>query len=171
MNDELRTLLAKQAIRETAYRYCRALDRMDKPAAYAIWHADGTANYHGSFEGSGREFVDWVWKEHALMAGHSHQVTNLLAQLDDDGCHAVSEAYVMVTLRLRDESQEWTDMHVCARYLDRWSERSGRWALDHRDCVVDLQACHTPQPQSMEQAAVSTRDRSDLSWRLFPESP
>lgn len=35
-NEELETLSAKQAITEVIYGYCRALDRMDMPGAYAV---------------------------------------------------------------------------------------------------------------------------------------
>ncbi|HPG27475.1 MAG TPA: nuclear transport factor 2 family protein, partial [Myxococcota bacterium] len=92
----LRALLDQQAIRDVLSRYCRGLDRMDKEMAYAVWHDGGTAFYDGIFEGTGRGFVDWVWTAHEAMERHSHQITNVLIELDGD--RASSESYVTVVL-------------------------------------------------------------------------
>ena len=54
-------ILDRHEIYDVLCRYCRGLDRMDKEMAYAVWHEDGTALYHGMYEGTGRGFVDWVW--------------------------------------------------------------------------------------------------------------
>ena len=95
--DPIEELLAKQAITEVIYRYCRALDRMDRPLADTIWHAGGTADYGPTmFQGTGEGFLDWVWPTHAAMLGHSHQIANVLIEVDGD--HAGSEAYVTATL-------------------------------------------------------------------------
>ena len=85
MSDALvQALLDKQSIRDVLSRYCRGLDRMDKQMAYAVWHPDGTAFYDGIFEGTGHGFVDWVWQAHAAMERHSHQITNVLIELDGE---------------------------------------------------------------------------------------
>ena len=129
-------LEAKDEIRTVLARYCRALDRMDKDAACSVWHADGTANYLGIFEGSGRDFVDWVWEAHAAMDRHSHQIAQSLVEVDGD--RARSETYVTVVLWPKAEPE----VEICARgrYLDGWSLREGRWAIDHRVHVVDVAA-------------------------------
>ena len=43
-NAAVEELLAKQAIREVIYRYCRGLDRMDRALALSCWHPGGTAD-------------------------------------------------------------------------------------------------------------------------------
>ena len=86
-------------IRARLARYCRGLDRMDKDMAYAVWHPDATATYYDMFEGSGHGFIDWVWKVHAGVERHSHQIANTLVNIDGD--KAVSEAYVTVCLWAR----------------------------------------------------------------------
>jgi len=161
---ELEALVAKQAVRDALSRYCRALDRMDKEMAYAVWHPDGTADYEGIFEGTGYGFVDWVWEAHAAMNRHSHQITNVLTEVD--GERAVSEAYVTVLLWLEGDPEEaQTEIVARGRYLDRWSRRDGRWAIDHRVHLVDTQSVQ--QVKRGEVAPSSTRDETDPSFRLI----
>ena len=66
----LQSLLDRDAIRDVLSRYCRGLDRMDRPLADTVWHPEGTALYEGIFEGTGAGFLDWVWEAHALSLIH-----------------------------------------------------------------------------------------------------
>jgi hypothetical protein len=160
----LEELLAKDAIREVLFRYCRALDRMDRAEAYAVWHEDGTAHYIDLFEGTGHGFVDWVWEAHAAMQCHSHQITNTLIVVDEDT--ARSESYVSLALwTLPDAEGEQTEIAVRGRYLDRWSRREDRWAIDHRVHIVDMQTLNPLTPGAISGA--SSRDPSDPSFALF----
>ena len=66
---------------------------------------------------------------------HTHQVTNILISLD--GERAGSEAYFVSALRI-DLGEGLTEIMTWGRYLDRWSKRAGRWAIDQRVVVRDL---------------------------------
>ncbi len=101
---DLDEVIAKTAIRDVLSRYCRGLDRMDKEMAYATWHEDGTALYVDMYDGTGRGFVDWVWKAHEPMECHSHQITNCLVEVAGDT--ATSESYVTVVLWMHPEARE-----------------------------------------------------------------
>ena len=165
--DVLETMVAKQAITEVIYGYCRALDRMDKPAAYAVWHPDGTADYgEDIFRGAGHEFVDWVWTAHAGMSTHSHQITNVLIQVDGD--RAVSEAYVTVALRTLPfgDGPEVADIFSRGRYVDQWSRRDGRWAIDHRNYITD-HSVTVPNANPDPHDPRSIRGPEDPSVALF----
>ena len=142
MGDQrLEQLLAKQEITEVIYRYCRAMDRIDRDLAMNVWHPDGTACYEDVFDGSGGEFVDFVSKLHEeRFVSHSHQVTNIL--IDVEGDRAASESYLTVVLRTRAEDARG-EVQARGRYLDRWSRRDGRWAIDHRVYVHDLSESRT----------------------------
>jgi hypothetical protein len=131
MADALGELLAKQAITEALHSYCHGLDKFDRGLA-DIWHADGTANYEGIFEGTGTGFLDWVWPVHEGCDKTSHQVTNILITLDGD--RATSETYVTAALRMGD-----SDAVARGRYMDTWSCRDGRWGVDHRRYQTDIQ--------------------------------
>ena len=161
LEDEMRVLLDKQALRDVLSRYCRGLDRMDKEMAYAVWHDDGTAFYDGIFEGTGHGFIDWVWEAHAAMERHSHQITNLLCEIDGD--RATSESYVTVVLWTRPDQQgQQHELVGRGRYLDRWSRREGQWAIEHRIHLLD-QSSSFPLTRA-DVSAGSTRDLKDLSY-------
>jgi hypothetical protein len=159
-------LIAKQAITDVIYTYCRALDRMDWDLAHTVWHDDGTADYGANmFQGTGAGFLDWVWTQHAGMMGHSHQITNVLVSVDGD--RAASETYVTAALRLEaDANAQATEIVSRGRYVDTWSRRDGRWAIDHRTFVEDFTT--TYQATAMEPADAaqrsSRRDRDDPSY-------
>jgi hypothetical protein len=161
MSDELlRQVADRQAITDLIYRYCRSMDRIDAEQGYAVWHEDGTADYgEGIFQGKGRDFVDWVCERHRAMLVHSHQVSNVVVVLDGD--KAGSEAYVTATLRMMAGDQLKQITTLC-RYIDRWSRRDGRWGIDHRITVVDMDEIRDVEPMSPPDRG--TRDRSDPSY-------
>ena len=92
-----------------------------------------TIQYSGSgFEGTGAGFLDWVWPVHETFERTSHQVTNILIEVDGD--RATSETYVTVCLRGAE-----ADIVGRGRYHDTWSRRDGRWGVDVRRYRDDIQ--------------------------------
>ncbi len=132
MSDTLETLIAKQAITEVLHRYCYAVDRMDPELGAQIWHPDGLAHYGPDiYEGSGAGFIDWVYESHSHADATSHQVTNIMIEVDGDT--ATSETYVTACLRMGS-----TDIVARGRYQDTWSCRDGVWRIDVRGFETDL---------------------------------
>jgi len=132
--EDLRVVLAKQAITERLYQYCVAMDRCDRELGYAVWHPDGTAHYDDMFEGSGRDFVDFGQSSHeTVFAGTSHQITNVSIQVDGD--HARSLSYVTAVLAIAGTELHYT---ILGRYQDDWSCRDGEWRIDARRFDTDL---------------------------------
>lgn len=173
------TLAAKQSITEALYRYCRSLDRMDRALMGSVFHPDATVEFP-YFAGTWQEFVDWVWTSHAQFEIHSHQVSNILIDLNDDGASAESESYVTASLWMVDPVADAADLkipghethvdtvagtehHVKARYLDRWSLREQWWAIDYRNCVTDLQTIST----KIGLVGAGRRDQTDPSYRTL----
>lgn len=166
---DLAELVAIQEITEVLYRYCRGLDRMDRELADTVWHVGGTADYIGMYDGTGHGFLDWVWVQHEALYRHSHQITNILIEVDGD--RAASEAYVTVALRIK-AGEDRTDIVSRGRYLDRWSRRDGRWAIDARVFVEDLQSVTPLGPvESADGSPASRRDRDDPSYAVFGPRP
>ena len=167
MSDAFEDLLAKQEITEVLYRYCRGLDRMDRAMADTVWHEGGTGDYGEIFNGTGQGFLDWVWPVHAAMRRHSHQITNILIEVDGD--RAISEAYVTVALRTEARSGRLVDIVGRGRYLDRWSKREGRWAIDHRRYVDDFSNVHDVAETQRTDDTITdaARDRTDPSYEFF----
>jgi hypothetical protein len=165
-------LLNKQAITEVLYRYCRAMDRVDREATLAIWHPDGTCNYSGAAEGSDMLFSDYLTgstKARQSFANHSHQITNILIEVEGD--YAVSEAYFTASLQTMPLAGMVTEHLWRGRYLDRWSRRAGNWAIEHRQVVFDS---YTPYDFSADRLkgmplSLSRRDEDDPSYAHFKD--
>lgn len=169
-------LAAKQAITEQIYRYCRGLDRMDLALALSVWHEDGTVDFGAVASGETglataaipvRDHFKRAWAYREQFFAHSHQATNILIEIR--GATAVSETASISILQRKLENGDVAQDIYWGRWLDRWSLRSGRWALDHRHAVLD---CHMPGqfvPGSLNNPAtsLSRRDRTDPSYALF----
>ncbi len=95
---------------------------------------------------------------------HSHQVTNVIIHVDGD--QAGSEAYVTANLRQQD-GDKLTNRMFSARYIDTWSKRGGRWAIDRRDCVVDFSELR--DVTALGNDARSARDSGDPSYGVLKE--
>ncbi len=151
-----------QAITDQIYRYCRAMDRIDHELGYSIWHEGGTADYGHNFQGSGRGFIDHVCAQHSSLQQHSHQVSNIIIELDGD--KAGSESYITATLRMM-QGAKTMQMCVISRYVDSWSKRDGRWALDHRIAVMEMDEMREVVPMRLHDQA--SRDRHDPSYTVL----
>jgi len=156
----------RQAIREALYCYCRGVDRMDRALTRSCWHADGSADYRGMFTGGADALLDWMWRLHAAMETHSHQVTNVLIEVA--GERAASESYVTVVLRSKAGKQPARDILSRGRYVDRWSRRDGRWAIDHRIYLNDWMS-FVPMPGEATSPITGRRDADDASYAAFAE--
>jgi SnoaL-like domain len=157
------TLADTQAITRQIYNYCRSVDRLDVPLGHAVFHEDSYADFP-SYQGPGRGWIAAVCVAHLDFLHHSHQVTNIV--IDVDGDRAGSEAYVIANLRQMDGGKLINRM-FSARYIDRWSKRDGHWAIDRRDCVVDFSEVR--DVTSLGENERSARDQTDPSYRVLKE--
>ena len=153
----------REAITDQIYRYCRAMDRIDHALGYAVWHEDGTADYGPDiFVGTGRGFVDHVCAQHAGTLTHSHQMSNIIIEIDGD--NAASESAVTATLRIERDGK-LMQITVWSRYVDRWSKRDGRWAIDHRIAINDFDEIREVTP--LRPTTRGSRDRNDPSYAVL----
>lgn len=158
----LRSLVDHQAITDLIYRYCRSMDRIDAELGYSIWHDDAVADYGEVYRGDGRGFIDFVCAQHRGAVSHTHQVTNIVIELDGD--RAASESYVISALRMMLDGQ-LKQVTTWGRYLDRWSRRDGRWGIDHRLAIRDLDEIADVTP--LTRVNPGRRDRTDPSYALL----
>jgi len=164
VTDTFDQLADKMAIRELVYTYCRAVDRLDVPLGHSIWHDDGHADYGKDFyQGPGKAIIDVICESHLAMTSHSHQVTNILIELDGD--KAGSESYIFGTMRFPPAEDKPTQIFVWGRYLDRWEKRDGKWGLVHRQFVYDHDEIREVSPLGQQSAAA--RDTSDPSYQVL----
>lgn len=158
----LHELRAREAVREQLHAYCRAMDRVDHALGYRVWHEGGLADYGTIFRGTGREFVDWVCRSHQRLYAHSHQISSTGMVVTGD--RAASEAYVTAALRWRDESGHWESV-IRGRYLDQWSCRDDRWAIDVRRYVHDFDHVRPIDTERLQ--GWGRRDGDDPSYAVF----
>jgi hypothetical protein len=167
LTDPVAELLAKHAITERLYAYCRGIDRMDRELTRTLWHPDGTADYGPHYHGDPDGLIDFVWASHETFLGHVHHITNVLIELPTPET-AVSEAQAIIFLRQTDEGTQHIPHLLSVRYLDRWSCRRGSWAVDSRrlvnDAAIHLEALPTPDGTSESPAR---RSPDDPSYALF----
>ncbi len=168
-------LVARMAITDVLHRYCRAMDRMDRPLALSCWHPDGTDEHTPLYAGSAAGFVDWVWRIHEPMVLTRHVLSNVLIEVDGD--RAWSESYWDVLLRVQDEAG-LVDVTGGGRYLDYLECRDGAWAIVHRrsvhdwdrvDRVAATMADSTPVKPNNPDAPLypATRDAGDPSYAFL----
>ncbi|MCP5364489.1 MAG: nuclear transport factor 2 family protein [Hyphomicrobiales bacterium] len=168
----LSTLFAERDILNQLNTYCRGLDRFDLELWRSAWHPDATLDYEsGDIFGSAMDRSLQMTCGHAAMfTVHSHQITNPTIRVE--GNRAVSETYANAVLRgYPDRAANQIDWHYLGRYLDNWSCRDGRWAIDNRRLVEELM---WQQPVLRPRTGRTTRrDREDPSYELFqyPEKP
>lgn len=154
----------RDAIIHQIHAYCRSMDRMDVDLGKAVWHDDGVADYGPVFQGTGHGFIDFVTRAHAAFIAHSHQVANVLVTLDGD--RAASESYVTATLRQAQDDRT-VQLTIRGRYLDRWSCRDGRWAIDRRVFLHDFDDVREVGITAMTAASPARRDRADPSYAIL----
>lgn len=171
------------AIKAVLHRYSRALDRMDKSLALTCWHDDGTDDHGPLFSGPASAYVEWLWPVHADMIGTVHQLHNVMIDITTEDM-AVSESYYTVILRIRRDGALY-DVTAHGRYLDQFAFHDNRWAIAHRQNVVDLNLVDQVTNRLRDFAdpplitsddvhgghppALSSRDRSDPLYALMAD--
>jgi len=157
------TLADKLAIQEQIRNYCRAVDRLDNPLGHGVFHEDSHADYGADFyQGPGRGVIDAIIASHDGLLSHSHQVTNVLVEVD--GERAGSESYVYGTMRM-DRGGQLMQLGVWARYLDEWHKRDGCWRIARRMVVYDHEEVRPVT--AMGQEIRSRRDGQDPSYQFL----
>jgi hypothetical protein len=139
------------------------MDRIDVPLTKATWHPGGRAYYEGAGgarDCTGEEFCDWAADFHRRHLSTAHAIQNCLIVVNGD--RAVSETYVEANL-LRAEGQRHMLFTVHGRYLDKWSRRDGRWAIDDRHYVSSFHY----EREVTAQLGPARRDESDASYGVL----
>ena len=159
MSDEVADRLA---IMDKIYRYCRSVDRLDVPVGHSVFHEDSKADFGATYVGTGRGWIDFICVEHKKFLHHSHQVTNVIIEID--GNKAGSESYVFASLQRQDGDKVFQH-EFWARYIDSWSKRNGDWAVDTRECIVDYGVMR--EVDFLPGDPRSRRDHSDPSYAVL----
>ena len=162
----LSDLLDRAAIREVLARYCRAADRCDEELLRSCYHADAV-DQHGRFAGPASDFASWViGVQRASSITTQHAMSNVVIELAG-GTAWVESAFMATHVRPPDEGsgEQFLDT-FWGRYVDRFENRDGVWAIASREVVHDWserRACGPPMPHAGSYRA-GRRDRGDASY-------
>lgn len=162
-NDKLLQVADRQEITEKIYCYCRSVDRLDVALGHSIWHPGAVADYGDFYRGDGPGVIDLICEQHRHTLYHSHQVSNIIIDLDGDS--AGSEAYVTANLRIQ-QGEQIRQMTVWSRYIDQWEKRNGKWGICKRTTVRDFDEVRDVVPLSSLESEGS-RDGSDPSYQAL----
>jgi hypothetical protein len=166
---QVEVLLSKQAITELLYKYPRGLDRLDRDLLLSLAHPDASMKFGKNSFPTWSAYVDWLIKAHTPMLGNNHRITNILIEVNGDT--AVSESTGTATLLVKQEGREdqYEERWMHSRYLDKWSRRNGKWALDARQTVIDYRRISYVSAEEVKNRyEIGARTgRADPSYTLF----
>ncbi len=131
---KLDELLAREAIRDCLFRYCRGIDRIDEAALRSAYWPDGT-DQHGPYNGSASGFVEWAMKTLPFIERGIHQIHNILIEFQADG--AKVESYFSAFQRQPNSDGGMQNLNMKGRYLDWFTQRDNEWRILNRTVVFD----------------------------------
>lgn len=169
---QLQILLDKQAISEVLYRRSRASDRCDIELALSCYHADATEVHPGSASVLAHDFIT---KHSAMVTAKGanihmmyHGLLNML--IDVDGDSAFAETYNIAMHREKTPDGD-IEYQIGGRLLDSFERRDGRWAIAHREIVMDWSHVAPVGPQFWDNLSHSvvlgSRSGDDALYRYI----
>ena len=133
MDTRLKRLLDEAAIRDCMARYARGVDRMDRTLIEGAYWPDGH-DRHAHFQGSPKEFADWVLG----LVANDELTSHLLGQslIRFEGSRAAVETYYFARHLAQRDGRDVV-MAATGRYADVFEERDGEWRVLEREVIVD----------------------------------
>ena len=165
LEEMVRELYDKQAIRDVINNYSRGVDRQDRELLLSCYHADAVDD-HGMFVGGPEDFFDWTNPSHLqFFRVHQHIVTNHTCSLDGDSAH--TETYWTFAGMTQPDDQL---VMFGGRYIDRMEKRHGDWRIAARKCVLEWWG--TPGDGMVAEESIAAyaavgkvaKDRTDCSY-------
>ncbi len=128
----------KLEIQQLVCKYSRAIDRRDFNLLGKLYAVDSKDQHGGMFEGSGKEYVEWVSSALENTGHTSHQIFNHLIELDPSNPnYAEGEVYTLnVHILINSEGKE-VNLSTGTRYLDKYIKTKKEWQFLHRKIVAD----------------------------------
>lgn len=163
----LKTLLDKEAIRDLAQLYSRAVDRKDFALLRSLYTEDGTDTHGDEYDGSAEGFVAFLEQSLPLVRYGGHHICNHLVSVDGD--KGEGEVYAIAYHVVPDGVNGWVEDFLAVRYIDRYRKGDDeRWRFAKRVVVYDHRVKRPCTPIG-QNSGDGTADASyaTLSHRLF----
>jgi hypothetical protein len=164
--DALQQLIDCENIRTCLARYCRGVDRADADLVRSAYWPDVDANQL-DFRGDCEAFIAWCFPSVAKMDFMSHQIGNVLIELDGDS----ADVQAQFTSYRRVAAEGGLKGYLGGgRYLDRFARRDGVWKIAKRLVVVDWSHELGMAPPGLPLSGAVKRWPEDISYSWFQES-
>lgn len=172
MPDEaaLQALIDREALRDLATRYARAIDRRDQQLLRSVYHEDAIDDHGVVFCDKAALFVaqqPGIMERFAITA---HYLCNQHYRID--GTRADGEIYFIAYHRTGAPKNE--HVIVSGRYLDNYEQRAGEWKIAHRRLVWDSFITLPVSPDDAAQLAalgIVGGCANDRSYNALPLMP
>lgn len=166
----LQDLVDREAIRQLALVYSRAVDRKDIALLRTLYTKDGTDDHGAVYDGSASGFIDFLEVALPNVRIGAHYVCNHLIALDGD--LAEGEVYAIGYAQMPDGQGGLSQDFVGVRYIDRYRRVSGTWYFASRKVMFDHESSHPLDPVAAPTlAAEQDPSYSILKSRLFARGP
>lgn len=163
MTDTLDDLIAREAIRQQLCNYGRGIDRRDRELLLSVWHQDATLDYSMPGVTTPDQLIEVLWSTDEPTDVWLHPL--IAIKIEVQGDRAASEAYVSARSYRSTSKTHVRESLIHARYLDGWSNRDGRWAIDHRVAITDIRI--TREIEGDVWRSQGKPDKSDPSYVVF----
>lgn len=161
----LATLIAKDEIRELGLLYSRGVDRKDGPLLRTLYTSDATDTHGDTFDGSAKDYVDFLERSFPYMPYSGHHICNHLISVS--GNEADGEIYAIAYHIIPDGKGGWLEDLMSVRYIDNYrKEDDGRWRFAKRVVTYDMR---NRRPIAAPDTTKTATDPSyiELKSRLF----
>lgn len=128
--EALQQLLDRQQIEDVLACYSRAVGRADLELLRGCYHDGASEDHGGVFRGRAQDYVEQIAPSLPRARILNHLVTTVLVEFTAPQVARV-ESYILTFARIKKDG-ELFDTLTLARAVDRFEERSGRWAISAR---------------------------------------
>jgi len=133
----LKTMIAKDKIRELALLYCRGVDRKDAELLRELYTEDATDTHGDTFDGDAESFVQFLEQSFPYVTYSGHHVCN--HTIDVQGDTAEGEVYALAYHIFPDGKGGYMEDFMCVRYLDHYRYcNDKRWRFAKRVVSYDI---------------------------------
>ena len=134
----LAVLRAEREIQRIVLRYAHGIDRPDFELVRACFHDGARLQYGELFDGPIDEAVEWLRENLGTLTGCLHHFGAPYIEFGEGGTAASVETYAAnFTSFAGDAGGDPLHVLRATRYLDRFENREGRWAIVSRRNVVE----------------------------------
>jgi hypothetical protein len=168
-HEAIETLIAKERIRELALLYSRGVDRKDPKLLRSLYTDDATDTHGEAFDGSAKDFVDFLERSFPYIRYSGHHICNHLISVDGDT--GEGEVYALAYHVIPDGKGGWVEDLMAVRYIDRYRRESGQWRFAKRVVTFDMRTVRPYSPQGEMPDVLGDPSYTELASRLFSRNP